>query len=66
MIDLDELPDVTPQDLDLLDENRSLLYSGKLLRQPEGSLEWSVWGELFVLLFDNFREYNRILCASLY
>ena len=61
------LPDVIfLQDLDLLDENRSLLYSGKLLRQPESGLEWSGWSELFVLLFDNYREYNRILlCASL-
>lgn len=61
------LPDVIfLQDLDLLDENRSLLYSGKLLRQPESGLEWSGWSELFVLLFDNYREYNHILpCASL-
>jgi len=54
------------QDLDLLDENRSLLYSGKLLRQPESGLEWSGWSELFVLLFDNYRAYNNcVLCESL-
>ncbi|PFH46667.1 hypothetical protein AMATHDRAFT_69289 [Amanita thiersii Skay4041] len=41
-------------DLDLLDENRSLIYSGKLLRQPDGGLEWNGWSELFVLLFDNY------------
>ena len=43
------------KDLDLLDEHRSLLYSGKLLRQPDSGLEWSGWSELFVLLFDNYR-----------
>ncbi|KAI0292306.1 Dbl-like domain-containing protein [Russula brevipes] len=34
-------------DMDLLAENRSLIYTGKLLRQPDT-------GELFVLLFDNY------------
>ncbi|KAG7094229.1 hypothetical protein E1B28_007835 [Marasmius oreades] len=41
-------------DMDLLDENRSLIHSGKLLRQPESGLEWSGWSELYVLLFDNY------------
>ncbi|KAJ7282099.1 Dbl domain-containing protein [Mycena rebaudengoi] len=41
-------------DMDLLDENRSLIHAGKLLRQPDGSLEWSGWSELFVVLFDNY------------
>ncbi|KAK0436935.1 CNH domain-containing protein [Armillaria borealis] len=41
-------------DMDLLDENRSLIYSGKLLRQPDSGLEWNGWSELFVLLFDNY------------
>ncbi|KAJ6607025.1 CNH domain-containing protein [Mycena sp. CBHHK59/15] len=41
-------------DLDLLDENRSLIHAGKLLRQPENSLEWSGWSEQFVVLFDNY------------
>ncbi|KAH8833385.1 CNH domain-containing protein [Flagelloscypha sp. PMI_526] len=41
-------------DMDLLDENRSLIFAGKVMRQPEGSLEWSSWSELFVLLFDNY------------
>lgn len=41
-------------DLDLLDEQRSLIYSGKLLRQPDGGLEWNGWSELYVLLFDNY------------
>lgn len=43
------------QDLNLLDEHRSLIHSGKLLRQPESGLEWNGWSELHVLLFDNYR-----------
>ncbi|KDQ19102.1 hypothetical protein BOTBODRAFT_103593 [Botryobasidium botryosum FD-172 SS1] len=41
-------------DMDLLDETRTLVHTGKLLRQPDGGLEWSGWSELFVLLFDNY------------
>ncbi|KAJ3514155.1 hypothetical protein NLJ89_g2537 [Agrocybe chaxingu] len=41
-------------DMDLLDPNRSLVHSGKLLRQPESGLEWNGWSELHVLLFDNY------------
>ncbi|KAG5653612.1 hypothetical protein H0H81_011984 [Sphagnurus paluster] len=41
-------------DMDLLDKNRSLIHSGKLLRQPESGLEWNGWSELWVLLFDNY------------
>ncbi|KAJ7173704.1 CNH domain-containing protein [Mycena filopes] len=44
-------------DMDLLDENRSLIYAGKVIRQPDNtipSLEWSGWSELFVVLFDNY------------
>ncbi|KAF8956940.1 CNH domain-containing protein [Flammula alnicola] len=41
-------------DMDLLDQNRSLIHSGKLLRQPESGLEWNGWSELHVLLFDNY------------
>jgi hypothetical protein len=44
------------QDMDLLDESRSLIHSGKLLRSSEGNLEWNGWTELFVLLFDNYRK----------
>ncbi|KAJ4489046.1 CNH domain-containing protein [Lentinula lateritia] len=40
-------------DMDLLAESRSLIHSGKLLRQTDG-LEWSGWTELYVLLFDNY------------
>lgn len=45
------------QDMDLLDEKRQLVHSGKLLRQPDGGLEWSGWSELFVLLFDNYCKF---------
>ncbi|KAF7309564.1 hypothetical protein MIND_00327400 [Mycena indigotica] len=38
-------------DMDLLDENRSLIYAGRLLRQPENG---RTWNELYVLLFDNY------------
>lgn len=41
--------------MDLLNENRSLIHTGKLLRQPDTGFEWSGWTELFVLLFDNYR-----------
>ncbi|KAF8902367.1 Dbl-like domain-containing protein [Gymnopilus junonius] len=41
-------------DMDLLDPNRQLIHAGKLLRQPDGTLEWNSWSELHVLLFDNY------------
>ncbi|KAF8517935.1 Dbl-like domain-containing protein [Hysterangium stoloniferum] len=41
-------------DMDLLNENRTLIHTGKLLRQPETGFEWNGWSELFVLLFDNY------------
>ena len=44
------------QDMDLLDENRSLIHTGKLLRQPDTGFEFGGWTELFVLLFDNYCE----------
>ena len=44
--------------LNLLDDNRSLIYAGKLLRHPDTSFDRYRWSELFVLLFDNY-------CASL-
>src|SRR5688572_26023491 len=40
--------------MDLLNEQRSLIHTGRLLRQPEAG--WDSWGELFVLLFDNYCE----------
>ena len=41
--------------MDLLNQNRSLVHQGKLLRQPDSGLEWNGWTELIVLLFDNYR-----------
>jgi hypothetical protein len=46
------------QDMDLLNENRKLIHTGKLLRQPGTVLEWN---ELHVLLFDNYREWNHVV-----
>ena len=45
--------------MDLLDKNRSLIHTGKLLRQPDNFLDRSGLTELFVLLFDNCREWNH-------
>uniref|UniRef100_A0A0W0F0H3 Putative Dbl-like domain-containing protein n=1 Tax=Moniliophthora roreri TaxID=221103 RepID=A0A0W0F0H3_MONRR len=45
-------------DLHLLDENRSLVHSGKLLRQHEVGL--NAWSELFVLLFDNYLIMTKV------
>jgi hypothetical protein len=50
--------------MDLLDANRSLIFAGKVLRQPDNtipSLEWSGWSELFVVLFDNYGELVYLL-----
>jgi hypothetical protein len=47
--------------MDLLDENRSLIYTGRLLRQPDTGFEWNGWSELFVLLFDNYRQSGLFL-----
>ena len=41
--------------MDLLNEHRSLIHTGKVLRQPDTGFEFS-WSELFVLLFDNYCE----------
>lgn len=40
--------------MDLLDETRQLVHTGKLLRPPDGNFELSGWTELFVILFDNY------------
>ncbi|KAF5362320.1 hypothetical protein D9756_002193 [Leucocoprinus leucothites] len=59
-------------DMDLLDPKRQLVHSGKLLRQPDGGLEWSGWSELFVLLFDNYlvmtkpKEKDGVIKYSVY
>ncbi|KAH9957981.1 Dbl-like domain-containing protein [Lactifluus volemus] len=47
-------------DMDLLAESRSLIYTGKLLRQPDTGFEWSGWSELFVLLFDNYLVMTKL------
>ena len=47
--------------MDLLNENRSLIHTGKLLRQPDTGFEWNGWTELFVLLFDNYCESSILL-----
>ncbi|KAF7317781.1 hypothetical protein MKEN_00865900 [Mycena kentingensis (nom. inval.)] len=44
-------------DMDLLDPNRSLIFTGKVVRQPDNTiptLEWSGWSELYLVLFDNY------------
>lgn len=51
--------------MDLLDENRSLIHTGKLLRQPETGFEWNGWSELFVLLFDNYRTLFQFISVCL-
>ena len=42
--------------MDLLNDNRSLIHTGKFLRQPDTGFEWNGWTELFALLFDNYRR----------
>ena len=42
--------------MDLLNEQRSLIHTGKLLRQPDSGVGWEGWTELFVLLFDNYSK----------
>ena len=44
------------QDMDLLNENRSLIHTGKFLRRPETRFGCGGWTELFTLLFDNYRR----------
>ncbi|TFK29596.1 hypothetical protein FA15DRAFT_663742 [Coprinopsis marcescibilis] len=45
--------------MDLLNPARTLMHSGKLLRQPDSGLEWN-WSELYVLLFDNYLVMTKI------
>lgn len=40
------------QDMDLLNEQRSLIHTGRLVRPENGNS----WMELFGMLFDNYRE----------
>ena len=49
--------------MDLLDQNRSLIHTGKLLRQPDSGLNG--WSELFVILFDNYCKIrSSITCET--
>ncbi|KAG5643359.1 hypothetical protein DXG03_001041 [Asterophora parasitica] len=41
-------------DLDLFNESRSLVHTGKLFRQRDSSSGGSGWNEIFVVLFDNY------------
>ncbi|KAF9441660.1 Dbl homology domain-containing protein [Macrolepiota fuliginosa MF-IS2] len=41
-------------DMDLLNDSRSLIFSGKLYQQPEGGIGRNDLQELFVILFDNY------------
>lgn len=50
--------------MDLLADTRRLVHAGRLLRQPDGSLDISGWSELFVLLFDNYRTSRYTLSQS--
>lgn len=43
--------------MDLLNEGRTLIHSGKLLREPETGFEWKGWIEVFAWLFDNYRRW---------
>jgi len=51
------------QDMDLLNEQRSLIHTGRLIR-PEGG---NTWLELFVMLFDNYCELScRLALLAFY
>ncbi|KAF9001525.1 CNH domain-containing protein [Cyathus striatus] len=45
-------------DMDLRNEQRSLIHTGKLIRQPENG--WNEWTELFILFFDNYLVPTKI------
>ena len=54
------------QDMDLLNENRSLIHTGRVWRQPETGFESNGWTELFVFLFDNYRRSRAyLMCPQL-
>jgi hypothetical protein len=54
--------------MDLLDETRTLIHTGKLLRQPETQFDITGggWTELYVLLFDNYRKFHAVSMKSSY
>ncbi|KXN90684.1 Rho1 guanine nucleotide exchange factor 1 [Leucoagaricus sp. SymC.cos] len=47
-------------DMDLLNDSRSLIHTGKLYRQPEGGMARNDWPELTVLLFDNYFVMTKV------
>ncbi|OAW00133.1 hypothetical protein PTTG_08077 [Puccinia triticina 1-1 BBBD Race 1] len=47
-------------DLQLLSPNRQLIFSGKMLRKPEGGTGLSEWSELHVMLFDHYFLMTKI------
>lgn len=47
---------VDRQDMGLLNENRSLVHTGRFLRQDAKGFGGNEWTELFALLFDNYRK----------
>ena len=49
--------------MDLLNENRLLIHTGKFLRRPETRFGWGGWTELFALLFDNYRRGLAVPCV---
>ena len=52
--------------MDLLNENRSLIHTGKLSQKFNTRFGWNGWIELFVLLFDNYRKesYPRSISST--
>ena len=48
--------------MDLLNDNRSLIHTGKFLRQSDTIFEWNGWTELFALLFDNYCKGQSLIC----
>jgi len=52
------------QDMDLLNENRSLIHTGEFWRHPDTGFEWSGWTKLFALLFDNYRRGLTVGCFT--
>ncbi|KAF9466185.1 CNH domain-containing protein [Collybia nuda] len=51
-------------DMDLLNEMRSLIHTGKLLRKPDRGSERNGWNQLFVLLFDNYLVMTKVVAGG--
>jgi hypothetical protein len=52
------------QDLDLDDDNRSLLHYGHLTRKRKCRCGFNGWSDLFVALLDNYCMYSSRLVSS--